>query len=210
LPWLWYNPAMKYVIGLTGNIGSGKSTVLRMLEQLGARIIDADALVREVMAEGTPVWQAIVETFGEGVLDQQGEIDRSGLGSLVFNDRDALTRLEAIVHPAVHERFTEIVRNSEEHVVAVEAVKLIESGVHQEMSSLWLVTCPAEERLRRLVESRGISPEEIEDRLRAQMPEEQQAQWADVVIDNAGSLENTREQVEAEWEKIREKQCRCQ
>jgi dephospho-CoA kinase len=198
---------MKYVIGLTGNIGSGKSTVLAMLAQLGARIVDADDLVHQVMDRGTPVWQAVVDTFGEAVLDEGGRIDRKKLGSVVFDDPQALKRLEEIVHPAVDESFLELVRNAEEPVMAVEAVKLIESGVHHVLSSLWLVTCPEEERLRRLVEGRGADPEDVQERLRAQMPEEEQARWADVVIDNSGTLDQTWEQVKAEWERIQERLC---
>jgi dephospho-CoA kinase len=198
---------MKYLIGLTGNIGSGKSTVLAMLEQLGARIVDADGLVHEVMDKGTPVWQAVVDTFGEAVLDEAGRIDRQKLGSVVFEDPQALKRLEEIVHPAVDESFRELMQNAEEPVIALEAVKLIQSGVHQMLNSLWLVTCPEEERLRRLVEDRGLDPEEVQERLRAQMPEEEQARWADVVIDNGGTLERTWEQVEAEWERIQERLC---
>ena len=207
-PRLWYNAAtMKYVIGLTGNIGSGKSTVLAMLAQLGARIVDADDLVHQVMDRGTPVWQAVVDTFGEAVLDEGGRIDRKKLGSVVFDDPQALKRLEEIVHPAVDESFLELVRNAEEPVMAVEAVKLIESGVHHVLSSLWLVTCPEEERLRRLVEGRGADPEDVQERLKAQMPEEEQARWADVVIVNGGTLEQTWEQVKAEWERIQERLC---
>jgi len=207
-PRLWYNAAtMKYVIGLTGNIGSGKSTVLAMLAQLGARIVDADDLVHQVMDRGTPVWQAVVDTFGEAVLDEGGCIDRKKLGSVVFDDPQALKRLEEIVHPAVDESFLELVRNAEEPIMAVEAVKLIESGVHHVLSSLWLVTCPEEERLRRLVEGRGADPEDVQERLKAQMPEEEQARWADLVIDNSGTLEQTWEQVKAEWERIQERLC---
>lgn len=198
---------MKYVIGLTGNIGSGKSTVLAMLDQLGARIVDADDLVHQVMDRGTPVWQAVVDTFGEAVLDEGGRIDRKKLGSVVFDDPQALKRLEEIVHPAVDQSFLELVRNAEEPVMAVEAVKLIESGVHHVLSSLWLVTCPQEERLRRLVEGRGADPEDVQERLKAQMPEEEQARWADLVIDNGGTLEQTWEQVETEWERIQERLC---
>lgn len=207
-PRLWYNAAtMKYVIGLTGNIGSGKSTVLAMLGQLGARTVDADDLVHQVMDKGSPVWQAVVHTFGEAVLDEGGRIDRKKLGSVVFDDPQALKRLEEIVHPAVDESFLELVRNAQEPVMAVEAVKLIESGVHHVLSSLWLVTCPEEERLRRLVEGRGADPEEVQERLKAQMPEEEQARWADVVIDNGETLEQTWEQVKAEWERIQERLC---
>ncbi len=206
--WLWYNGcAMKYIIGLVGNIGSGKSTVLGMLEKLGARTVDADQLVHEVMAKGSLVWQAIVDTFGQETLDQQGNIDRKKLGSRVFEDSRALEQLEKIVHPAVDERFWEIVNSSEAPVIAVEAVKLIESGVHRSLSSLWLVTCPPEERLRRLVDDRGADPEDVRERLNAQMPEEHLAQWADVIIDNGGGLEHTWEQVRAEWAKIEEQLC---
>jgi dephospho-CoA kinase len=198
---------MTYVIGLTGNIGVGKSTVLRMLEKLGAKIVDADELVHQVMAQGTTVWRAIVDNFGEGILDQQGGIDREKLASIVFEDRAALKRLEDIVHPAVDERFLDVVRTAEEPVIAVEAVKLIESRVRSELDSLWLVTCPSDVRLRRLVENRGADPDDIRERLEAQMPENEQAEWADVVIENGGTLEETWEQVRAEWVKIQVQVC---
>lgn len=193
---------MKYVIGLTGNIGSGKSTVLSMLEQLGAKAVDADELVHEVMQQGFPVWQAIVDTFGEGVLTPQGHIDRRKLGSLVFDDAEALRRLEEIVHPAIDERFREIIANSEEPVIAVEAVKIMQSSIYGEIDSLWLVTCPAEEGLQRLLRTRDIDAEDVEERLRAQMAQERQAELADVVINNSGSLDHTWEQVRTEWEKM--------
>jgi dephospho-CoA kinase len=198
---------MKYVIGLVGNIGSGKSTVLRMLERLGAETIDADQLVHEVMAKDSPVSRAIVDAFGEEILDEDGNVDRKRLGSVVFEDRQALTRLEQIVHPAVDQLFVETVSSSDAPIMAVEAVKLIESGAHRLLSSLWLVTCPAEERLRRLVEDRGADPEEVKERLNAQMTEEDLAQWADVIIDNGASLEHTWEQVRSEWARIEEQLC---
>ncbi len=194
---------MKYVIGLTGNIGSGKSTVLRMLEQLGAKAIDADVLVHGVMRKGTPVWQDIVDNFGHDILTDQGEIDRKKLGSLVFNDHEALRRLEKIVHPAADERFREIIQHSEGPVIAVEAVKIVQSGIYPELDALWLVTCPAEERLQRLLKTRDVNEEDVKRRLRAQMPPETQAGLADVVIDNGGTLQETWEQVKREWGKIR-------
>jgi dephospho-CoA kinase len=199
---------MKYVIGVTGNIGSGKSTVLRMLGRLGAKTIDADDLAHQAMIQGTPAWQATVDTFGHGILDDNGEIDRQKLGSVVFEDSEALRRLEEIVHPPVDERFREIVSGSSQRVIAVEAIKLIESGIHRELDSLWLVTCPVEERIRRLVDARGEDPDDIRERMAAQMSEEQQALWADVVIDNSGSREETWEQVRDEWEKIQKRLCR--
>jgi dephospho-CoA kinase len=198
---------MKYIIGLVGNIGSGKSTVLRMLEKLGAETVDADQLVHEVMAQDSPVSRAIVDAFGEEILDEDGNVDRKRLGSVVFEDRQALTRLEQIVHPAVDRLFVETVSSSDAPIMAVEAVKLVESGAHRLLSSLWLVTCPAEERLRRLVEDRGADPEEVKERLNAQMTEEDLAQWADVIIDNGGTLEHTWEQVKTEWARIEEQLC---
>jgi dephospho-CoA kinase len=197
---------MKYVIGLTGNIGSGKSTVRRMLEQLGARAIDADALVHKVMRKGTAVWQAIVDAFGKEILTDQGEIDRKTLGALVFDDHEALKRLEDIVHPAVDQRFREIVQHSEEPVIAVEAIKITESEVYAQLDALWLVTCPAEERLQRLLKTRDVNEEDVERRLRSQMPPEKQAELADVVIDNGGTLQQTWEQVRREWDKIWEEE----
>jgi dephospho-CoA kinase len=193
---------MKYVIGVTGNIGSGKSTVLRMLEQLGAKAIDADALVHEVMRKGSPVWQAIVDSFSQDILTGQGEIDRKKLGSLVFNDHEALRRLEKIVHPAADERFREIIQYSEGSVIAVEAIKIIESGIYAELDALWLVTCPSEERLQRLLKTRDVNEDDVKRRLRAQMPPEKQAELADVVIDNGGTLQQTWEQVKREWGRI--------
>lgn len=193
---------MKYVIGLTGNIGSGKSTVLRMLEQLGAKAIDADALVHGVMRKGSLVWQAIVDTFGQEILTDQGEIDRKKLGALVFDDHEALKRLENIVHPAVDQRFREIVQHSEEPVIAVEAIKITESEVYAQLDALWLVTCPAEERLQRLLKTRDVDEKDVKRRLRSQMPPEKQAELANVVIDNGGTLQQTWEQVRREWDKI--------
>jgi dephospho-CoA kinase len=197
---------MRYVIGLTGNIGSGKSTVLRMLERLGAKAIDADALVHEVMRKGTPVWRAIVDSFGQGILTPQGRIHRKKLASLVFNDHEALGRLEQIIHPAVDERFTEIVQGSEERVIAVEAVKIIDSGVYAELNALWVVTCPPEEALERLAKTGDVNEEDIKNRLAAQMPAQRQAELADVVIDNGGTLQQTWEQVKREWDKIQQGQ----
>ena len=112
----------KYLIGLTVNIATGKSAVLRMLRRLGARVIDADALVHQLMVKGTPVWQAILDEFGEGILRPKGEIDREKLGAIVFADAKALKRLEAIVHPAVTARVDELIRQATEPVVVVEAI----------------------------------------------------------------------------------------
>ena len=192
----------KYLIGLTGNIATGKSAVLRMFRRLGARVIDADALVYQLMVKGTPVWQAILDEFGEGILGPEGEIDRGKLGAIVFADAEALKRLEAIVHPAVTACVDELIRQATEPVVVVEAIKLIEAGWHRTCDALWVVTCPKELQLERLMRMRKLNREEALLRIEAQSPQENKVALADVVIDNSGNLKEMREQVEREWNKI--------
>ena len=192
----------KYLIGLTGNIATGKSAVLRMLKRLGAKVIDADALVHQLMAKGTPVWQAILGEFGEVILGPEGEIDRGKLGAIVFADAEVLKRLEAIVHPAVTARVDELIRQATEPVVVVEAIKLIEAGWHCTCDALWVVTCPKEQQVERLMRMRKLSREEALLRIEAQPPQEDKIALADVVIDNLSGLKEMREQVEREWERL--------
>jgi dephospho-CoA kinase len=193
---------VKYTIGLTGNIATGKSTVLRMLKRLGARAIDADALVHELMEKGTPVWQAVVQEFGQSILGSDGSINRKKLGSVVFADEAALRRLEAIVHPAVIARTQELIESSQEPVVVIEAIKLIEAGVDKTCDALWVVTCSKEQQLARLVKQRGLTEEEARQRIEAQPPQEAKLALADVVIDNSGSPDETWRQVEREWDRV--------
>ena len=194
---------MKYVIGLTGNIATGKSTVLRMLEELGAKVIDADAITREVMKRGQRAYREIVATFGREILRPDREIDREALGRRVFSDPAALRRLEQIVHPATIERIAREIENAQERVVVVEAIKLIESGMVARLChALWVVDAPLEQQIRRLMASRGMSRESALQRIQAQSPQTEKVAIADVVIDNSGSLEETRRQVLAAWETI--------
>jgi dephospho-CoA kinase len=193
---------VKYIIGLTGNIATGKSVVATMLERLGARAIDADALAHQVMEKGTPVWQAVVREFGEGILSQDRSINRKKLGDIVFADQVALRHLEALVHPAVIVRTKELIESSQEPVVVVEAIKLIEAGMHRTCHALWVVTCSPEQQLTRLMEQRGLTEEEARQRIEAQPPQEAKLALADVVIDNSGSLDETWGQVKREWDKI--------
>ncbi len=185
-------------------MGTGKSTVLRMLESLGAKAIDADLLVHLVMAKGTTVYEDVVEAFGEGVLGSQGEIDRKRLATLVFSEREALKRLEAIVHPVVEGLIWEIIEEAEEEVVAIEAIKLLEASTEKGWDALWVVTCRPEEQRERL-RAQGLSEEEIKGRLKAQGPLSEKIKAADVIIDNSGSREETWEQVKREWDKMQEK-----
>lgn len=193
------------VIGLTGNIGTGKSTVMSMLAALGATVIDADRVAHEVIAPGTPGWSQVVAAFGRGVVAADGAIDRARLGAIVFSDPAALARLEAITHPAIAIAIDQRLRAIERGVVVLEAIKLIESGLYRNCDALWVVTCRPEQQLERLMRDRRMSEAEARQRIAAQPPQSEKIALADVVIDNSGSVEETRAQVEAAWKAIRRK-----
>jgi len=190
------------IIGLTGNIGTGKSTVAGMLAELGAAVIDADKVAHQVMRAGTPAHAAVVEAFGPGVLAPDGEIDRKQLGSLVFADPAALARLEAIAHPATIAEIRRRTGDLSASVVVVEAIKLIEAGMADAYDSVWVTTCQREQQIRRIVDRRGQSRAEAEQRVRAQPPQKDKIARADVLIDNSRSLAQTRAQVQAAWKRL--------
>ncbi len=196
------NHPTRTIIGLTGNIGTGKSTVARMLAELGAEAIDADKVAHEVIRAGTPGHSAVVETFGPEVLAPDGEIDRKRLGALVFTDPSALARLEAIVHPAVVQTVAHRISHSTANVVVVEAIKLIEAGMADAYDSVWVTTCRREQQLQRIMDERGLSRAEAEQRAQAQPPQEEKIARADVVIDNSHALSQTRKQVQTAWERL--------
>ena len=189
-----------YVIGLTGNIATGKSVVASVMCELGAVHIDADRLAHRVMARGTPAWEKIVAAFGIKVLKPNGAIDRSRLGAIVFADPDALARLEGIVHPNVIAYTHQLIATSTARFVVVEAIKLLESGMADQIcDQVWVVIAPREEQVRRLTEQRGLRHADAVLRVDAQPPQEAKVARAHVVIDNGGTLETTRRQVEEAW-----------
>jgi dephospho-CoA kinase len=190
------------LIGLTGNIATGKSTVAHMLADLGAEAIDADQVTRKVMRIGTPVHAAIVEAFGPGVLAADGEIDRQRLGDVVFVDPAALARLEAIVHPATIAVIDRRVAASPADVVVVEAIKLIEAGMAGGCDSVWVTTCRPKQQVDRIMQTRDLSRAEAQQRVQAQPPQEEKIARADVVIDTSGTLAQTREQVQEAWKRL--------
>lgn len=191
-----------YIIGLTGNIATGKSLVARILGELGAEIVDADKLAHEIMRPGTEVYQQVVSMFGKCITRPDGEIDRVKLGQIVFADPEVMRRLENVVHPAVIARVREILGSTKATVVVIEAIKLLEAGMESICDAIWVVTSPREVQVQRLMEQRGLTKEEAELRIDAQPPQEEKIHRADVVIDNGGTIAATRAQVRRAWTRI--------
>ena len=190
------------VIGLTGPIGAGKSVVAAMLRELGAKVIDADALVHDEQSRGTVGYSAIVQTFGTGVLGADREIDRAKLAAEVFADPKKLARLERIMHPRVIARILEarkMLRGGD--VMVVEAIKLLESDLRNVCDRIWVVLAPRPVLIERL-RARGLPQPEAEMRLSRQASEEEFRAAADVVILNDGDRDATRARVREAWERM--------
>lgn len=192
----------KYVIGLTGNIATGKSVVRRMLEHLGAYTIDADALSHRVISKGAPGYQPVLDKFGTWLLDKNGQIDRAKLGRLVFADGQALGQLEDIIHPYVGQAVDLLTRRATQKVVVVEAIKLLESDLRAKCDSIWVTDAPAEVQIERLMRKRGMSREDAVQLIHAQSAQKQKLAAADVVVTNTGSYEDLWKQVNEAWKRI--------
>ncbi len=193
--------AGKYVIGLTGNIGTGKSVIRRMLEHLGAYGIDADALSHRAMARGAPGYQPILAAFGNWVLGPDGEIDRVKLGRLVFSDPDALKTLEGIVHPLVDQAVSFLVKRAGQKVIVIEAIKLLESSLMSYCDSTWVTYASPQIQISRLVQRRHMTEADARQRVAAQPPQEDKIAAATVVIRNELNFEDTWRQVSNAWQK---------
>lgn len=190
---------MGRILGITGNIACGKTVVGQMLIELGVeKYIDADALVHQLYLSGQPIARAVTEAFGPGVIAEDGSVDRQALGALVFRDAEAMRRLEAIVHPAVGRAiFEQLASVSDNGIVVIDAVKLLEGGSGALCQSKWLITCPEEQEIARLIARNGLSAGEARARIQAQPSVERRLPLVDEIIDNGGSLAETRCQVEA-------------
>lgn len=190
---------MARVIGLTGNIACGKTAVGHMLFELGAeRYIDADAVVHRLYLSGQPIALKVAETFGPAVIAPDGSVDRKALGALVFGNAEAMRRLEAIVHPAVGGALmSELALVSATGIAVIDAVKLLEGSSGAFCQSKWIVICPEEQELTRLMVRNGLSEEEAWVRIRAQPSVAKRLALVDEVVDNSGTLEETRCQVVA-------------
>jgi dephospho-CoA kinase len=186
------------VIGLTGGIGSGKSTVARIFKELGAAVVDADQLARQVVGPGEPALQEVIAAFGPGVILPDGSLDRPRLASIIFGDESARATLNAITHPRIRSRMRAEVeaRRGLPGLLVLDIPLLFEGAAHEEIDASVVVWVDRATQLRRLVERDGFTIEEAQRRIAAQMPLDAKRERADHVIDNSRSLEDTRVQVE--------------
>jgi dephospho-CoA kinase len=193
------------VIGLTGGIATGKSTVASMLLDLGAKVIDADELAREIVQPGQEAWKEIVDAFGSGILRQDRTIDREKLRKIIFQDEAARKKLESITHPrirALAQAKIQQLATEETDLIVYEAPLLFENQVHLWVHPVILVACDPEIQKRRLRERDGLDEEEIQRHLKAQMPLQEKRQLADLIIENNGDIEGLRRRVRQAWQKI--------
>ena len=190
-------------IGLTGGIGSGKSTVSKMLAEMGAPILDADKVGHGIYAPGGPAYEDVIEAFGRDILAPDGTVDRKKLGPIVFGDPNALKKLNSIVHPKMLAEMQRLVNGMREagetKPIVVEAAILIEANWQPMCDEVWLVRASKERVIQRVERDRGMAPEQTEARIRAQLSDDERRKHADYVIENEGSLADLRAAVSRAW-----------
>jgi dephospho-CoA kinase len=194
------------VIGLTGGIASGKSAVSDMMERLGAVVIDADKMGHAAFLPDTDAWREVVATFGNGILGDNNEINRSKLAGIVFHDAEALERLNAIMHPMMYriaEQRIEALREEGADVVVLEAALLIEANWTNLVDRVWVVITPESVAIDRLRSQKGFTEEQARARIQAQMPTAERSKYADVKIENDSSMDSLRDKVEGLWRQLR-------
>lgn len=195
-------------VGLTGSIAVGKSFVLGVLAELGCRVLNADVTAREVVVLGSPGLQAVVEAFGKEILTAEGNLDRSKLGSIVFADEQKRLRLNSILHPfiiaAQDERMRKWGNEDPKSIAVVDAALMIESGGYRRFDRLIVVHCRPEVQLQRLMSRDGLDRRQAEQRIAAQMAQEEKKKFADFLIDTSDGFENARQQTEAVFRQLRE------
>ena len=192
------------LVGITGGIGSGKSTVARLLADRGAVVVDADELARQALEPGTRAYERVCGLFGEQVVNEDGTLNRAEIASIVFADQEKRRALESITHPEVFRllaQTVELYRDSDE-VVVFDAPLIIETGFHEACDVVVVVSASEERRVERLVESRGMTPAEASVRMASQVGEDERAKVADVVIDNDGDLAALEKRVGELWQEL--------
>jgi dephospho-CoA kinase len=197
---------MTRVIGLTGGIGSGKSTVSRFLAELGAAVIDADKIGHEVYRPDTDTWRELVKTFGRGILAADNTIDRKKLGAIVFSNEEELKRLNAIIHPQITEVIKKQIddyRRKDAKVIVLDAPVLLEAHAKNLVDEVWVVVADEENVIKRAVARTGLREEQIRDRIRAQMSKTERIKNAQVIIYNDGTPEDLRGKIKNLWEQIK-------
>ena len=192
-------PGSKLIVGVTGNIATGKSAVMRLAADRGALAIDADKVVHELMDSDATMQAAIGVAFGTEVRRPDGRIDRQALGNIVFSDPEAMRDLEAMVHPAVRQELVQRVGESDASIVFIEAIKLLESGLADACHRIWVTRCARQRQLERLRVCRGMETQAAVERIKAQPPQEEKVARADVVIDTDGLMKDTEAQFELAW-----------
>ncbi len=192
----------KTVIGLTGNIATGKSVVRRMLEHLGAFTIDADGLVHRAMSPGAPAYQPVVELFGKWIVNPQGQIDRARLGQIAFSSPEAMAALEKITHPIINQVLDLLIRRAKQPAVIIEAIKLVEAGLATDCDVVWVVDAPVDLQIKRLMTDRKMTRTEAELRIASQKTQTEQLAHATQIINNAGGYEDTYYQVQTAYNRL--------
>lgn len=191
------------IIGLTGGIASGKSTVAQLLVERGALLVDADQVAREVVSPGEPLLEAIASAFGQAVLQEDGSLNRASLGNIVFKDKELLKKLESLTHPAIRARMQEKIKTYAEQyperLTVADVPLLYETGQEKLYEGIMVVYIPEELQISRLMNRNNLSQEEAAKRVALQMDIEEKRRRADWVIDNSGSLEASKSQIEQFW-----------
>ena len=193
------------IIGLTGGIGSGKTSVASKLRALGARVFDADEVAKNAVLPGTEGFRKVVEIFGTRIVDAEGKLDRTVLAEIVFNDKESLKTLEEIIHGYVWQetdKFLIECRQAGERAVILDVPLLIECGWYKKVDEVWLVALPVEKQIMRTMERSGMTAEAVQARIAAQMSLDEKKKYATLIIDNSGTWEETEKQVIAAWEKV--------
>ena len=191
-----------FVIGLTGPVPSGKSTVAEMLRERGAEVIDADRVYRSLLVPGSALWRQIVEGFGPAIVRSDGEIDRAALAEIVFANPEALADLDRIAHPAVVEEIRTRIAKTRAPLVVLEAVKLVQAGLASEIDALWFITADSETRLRRLMSRSGLDKADARARIAAAPDTVPADVVVDATIDSSGDLDSTSSAIDEAWRAV--------